>query len=93
MTEFHMYEYQMKLVRLICLVGRTESCWKKEFFTLITAISQVSTCYLRTWRTCIGVHQAMALIGDAKQVTSVVLCSQTLAHSGYGRLPQVREKG
>ena len=34
MTEFHMYEYQMKLVRLNFSVGRTESCWKKEFFTL-----------------------------------------------------------
>ena len=39
-----------------------------------------------------GVHLAMALIGAAKQATSVVLRSQTLTHSGYRRLPQVRGK-
>ena len=47
-------------------VRRTESCLKEEFFTLFTAISQVSTCYLCAWRPCMGVHWAMALIGAAK---------------------------
>ena len=75
-----------------CSVRRTKSCLKEEFFTLFTAVSQVSTCHLCAWGPCMGVHWAMALIGAAKQATSVVLRSQTLSHSGYGRLPQVRGK-
>ena len=36
---------------------------------LFAAISQVSTWYLCAAGRCVGVHQAMALIGNARQAT------------------------
>ena len=51
-------------------LGRTESCWKEDSFTLFTAISQDSTCHLCACGPRVGVHQAMALIGDTMQSTN-----------------------
>ena len=49
------------------VVGRKT---RKSFFALFAAgISQVSTCHLNVWEACVGVHRAMAPIGDAKQAT------------------------
>ena len=44
--------------------------WKRCFCTRFTAISH---CHLPTqhaWSPCVGIHQVMALIGDAKQAMS-----------------------
>ena len=54
---------------------RTESCWEKHSpnssVTLLAAIMQVSTWFLCAWGRWVGVRRAMALIGDARQATSV----------------------
>ena len=53
---------------------RTESCWKTRgtvpLHCMLTAISQVSTWYLCASGHCVGVRQAMALIGNARQAMS-----------------------
>ena len=49
------------LQNYICLLERTERCWKEdseEFFALSTA-----------WEPCVSVCQAVALIGNTKQAT------------------------
>ena len=57
---------------------RTESCWKEDLrnssVALFAAISQVSTWYLCAAGRCMGVHQAMALIGNARQATGDGKC-------------------
>ena len=52
---------------------RTESCWKNSrnsSVALFAAISQVSTRYLCASGRCVGVHRAMALIGNNRQANS-----------------------
>ena len=56
----------VKLARLV----RKESCWKTRGTALFAAISQVSTWYLCASGRCVGVRQAIALIGNARQATS-----------------------
>ena len=53
-----------------CLLVRTESCWKTHRTALFAAISQVSTWYLYALGRCVGIRQAMTLIGNARQATS-----------------------
>ena len=43
---------------------------RNSFVALFAAISQVSTWYLCASGRCVGVRQAMALIGNARQATS-----------------------
>ena len=43
---------------------------RNSFVALFAAISQVSTWYLCALGRCMGVRQAMALIGNARQATS-----------------------
>ena len=49
---------------------RTESFWKSRGTALFAAVSQVSTWYLCASGRCVGIRQAMALIGNARQAMS-----------------------
>ena len=49
------------------VVGRKT---QKSSFALFAVILQVSKCHLCAWGPCLSVHQAMALIGNAKQAMS-----------------------
>ena len=53
---------------------RTESCWKTRGTVLLhcsqPCISQVSTWFLCASGRCVGVRQAMTLIGNARQAMS-----------------------
>ena len=61
---------QMRLARLIVCLEERKVVARKSSFTLFGAISQVSTCHLCAWGPCVGVHQAIMLIGNTKETTS-----------------------
>ena len=50
-----------------CLLGRKTL---KSFFTLFAAISQVWTHHLCSWRPCVHIHRAIAVISNTKQAKS-----------------------